>query len=178
MMGVASQRVFRTLERAFWGLWLLFPVYVVVLVREILADPVAAYPGLADCAAAIPQVATFGLAGQVIFWSGFALHLAVFAALVALAHAVVRSCARGRTFVAPLVRHLRNIGWIVVCYPVLDLLLLNLTGAALEATGDMPGFAPTFALDLPTLGVGLLLLTMAMAMDQAMVLQQDADLTI
>ena len=46
------------------------------------------------------------------------------------------------------------------------------------STGDLPGFAPTFALDLPTLGVGLLLLTMAMAMGQAMVLQQDADLTI
>lgn len=178
MTGIASQRVFRVLEKAFWALWLFFPVYVVVLVREILADPVAAYPGLAECAGVIPQVAGFGLAGQAVFWSGFALHLVVFAALVALAHAVVRSCARGRMFVAPLVRHLRHIGWIVVCYPVLDLAVVNLSGMALEATGDLPGFAPTFALDLPTLGVGLLLLTMAMAMGQAMVLQQDADLTI
>lgn len=178
MAGAASAKVFRALEKAFWGVWLVFPVFVVILVRETLVDPVEAYPGLAACGAALPQVARFGLAGQVIFWSGFALHLIVFAALVALAHAVVRSCARGRMFVAPLVGHLRKIGWIVVCYPVLDLVLVNLSGVALEATGDMPGFSPTLALDLPTLGVGLLLLTMAIAMGQAMVLQQDADLTI
>jgi hypothetical protein len=46
------------------------------------------------------------------------------------------------------------------------------------ASGDSAVFLPTYALDLPVVGVGLLLLAIAYAMRQAVALHRDAALTI
>jgi hypothetical protein len=151
------------------------------LVREIRAAPerlAELAPDQAACLADLPQLARFTPTGQAIFWTGFAVEFAVYAVLLALAHQVIHRCATGRVLVAQMIGSLRWIGLVIAGWPLLDLLIVNLSEAAFVATGDMPFYRPTVALDLPVLGVGLLLLTMSVAMAQAVRLREDADLTI
>lgn len=181
MNDARTQRIFRWLDRSFWLIWLAFPALVWLVVREILAAPetlAALAPEQAACLADLPLLDRFTTAGQAIFWTGFAVEFAVYAVLLALAHGVVHRCATGQVLVAQMIVALRRIGLVIAGWPLLDLLIVNLSEAAYVATGDMPFFRPTLALDLPVLGVGLLLLTMSVAMAQAVRLREDADLTI
>ena len=174
-------RLFRWLDRAFWAVWIGFPVFAAVVVTDILRarDRIAsAMPEAAACLADLPDPARFTATGQALFWGAIALHFAIYAGLLALGHAVVRDCARGRVFVAPLVARLQALGALVAAYPLVDLAVSNGLGAALAATGDLPAFAPDLALDVTVLGVGLLLLALATAMAAALRLREDADLTI
>ena len=174
-------RLFRWLDRAFWAVWIGFPVYAAVVVSDILrarSRIEAAVPDLAGCLAGLPDPTRFSATGQVLFWGAIALHFAVYAGLLALGHAVVRDCARGRVFVAPLVARLQALGALVAAYPVFDLAVSNGVAAGLAAMGDLPTFAPDLALDVTVMGVGLLLLALASAMAAALRLREDADLTI
>lgn len=174
-------RLFRWLDRAFWAVWLGFPVYVAVVVSDILwsrARIEEAMPGMAACMDDLPDPTRFSAFGQALFWGAIALHFAFYAGILALGHAVIRDCARDRIFVAPLIARLKTVGALVAAYPLLDLALSNGVAAALAATADLPGFVPDLAFDVTVLGVGLLLLALASAMAAALRLRQDADLTI
>lgn len=177
-----SERAFVWLDRAFWVIWLAFPLWIGLLASEVLNPPGEAPgpgPDLEDGSRLAPaSIGRFSLAGQATFWLVFAAHVAFFAAVLAMAHRVVRSCARGQVLVAPLIRTLRAIGATIALYPVADLVLMNLSVAVYAAAGDVPAFVPVLDLDLTVLGVGLLLITLAFAMERAVELQRDADLTI
>jgi hypothetical protein len=175
MTDAAGLALFRRLDRAFWLIWLAFPVVLGLHV----ADIGSAGARIADaCSADIPSLAGFSTTGRVAFWSVVAVEFAVYAALLALAHGVIRRCARGRVLVAEMIGALQAIALIVALWPVAEFALANLSLAVFAATGDVPGFAPHLALDVTVLGMGLLLLALTAAMRQAVALREDADLTI
>jgi hypothetical protein len=180
-MDQRSQRLFRRLDRAFWLIWLGFPVLIWTVAAEVRGGA-ARLEGLSAeqlaCLETLPQVHRFGPLGQAAFWGLFALEYAVYAGLLALAHQVIRRCAAGRALVAEMIRSLRLIGTVIAVWPVAQLALANGVMLIWARTGDMPGFVPSFALDLVVVGVGLMLLTLAAAMRQAVALREDADLTI
>ena len=181
MTDPAAQRLFVWIDRAFWLIWLGFLALVWALVQEVQDSPArlaALAPEQAACLADLPQVPLFSAAGQRVFWAGFAIEMAVYAVLLALAHQVVHRCATGQIFVAAMITSLRRIGWIIAGFPLVDLGLQNLTMWALVRTGDIPVFFASYVLDMPVIGVGLLLVTMAAAMRMAVRLQRDAELTI
>lgn len=181
MTDAKAKALFTLADRAFWLIWFAFPLVIWIVVREVLNVPAAMAamaPDQAACLADIPQVAKFSPAGRAIFWGFFSLQFAVYALLLALAHRVIHRCAKGRIFVAEMIGSLRMIGGIIACWPLLDLCLQNLTMLAYVATGDLASFVSSYALDLPTLGIGVLLLVMAAAMRMAVAMQRDADLTI
>jgi hypothetical protein len=176
-----AETVFTWLDRGFWLIWLGFPVLVWTIVQGILAAPAqlaAQLPDQADCIAALPNVATLGPLAGWAFWGGFAVEMAAYALVLGLAHSVIHRCAMGRIFVDGMIRTLKRIGAIIALFPVLDLILGNLTAWALYVGGDVAVYQASVALDLPVLAVGLLLVAMAYAMRQAVRLQQDAALTI
>lgn len=181
MTDPATQQLFQWLDRAFWLIWLGFPVLIWALVREIEGAPAqlaVLAPEQAACLAELPQVALFSAAGQTVFWLGFAFTMFVFVVLLALAHQVIRRCAAGQVFVAPMITSLRRIGLIIAAFPIVDLALQNASAWAYVQTGDMVAFAGSYALDIPVIGVGLLLVTMAAAMRMAVQMHNDAALTI
>ncbi len=181
MTDPAPHYLFRWIDRAFWLIWLGFPVLIWALVRQVQDAPsqlAALAPDQAACLADLPQVALFSAEGKTVFWVGFGLEMLIYAILLALAHQVVRRCARGEVFVAPMITSLKWIGLIIAGFPVFDLLLQNATAWAFVQTGDLLTFVGSYALDIPVLGVGLLLVTMAMAMRLAVRMHQDAELTI
>ncbi len=181
MIDPATQRLFYWIDKAFWLIWLGFFALVWLLVREVQNVPAvlaALAPEQAACLAELPQVALFSTAGQFVFWLGFAFTMLVYAVLLAMAHQVIRRCAAGQIFVAPMITSLKRIGIIIAAFPLVDLVLQNASAWAYVQTGDMAAFAGSLALDIPVIGVGLLLVTMAMAMRMAVQLHQDAALTI
>lgn len=177
----AEMRLFSRVDRAFWVLWMLFPVAIWLIADDILsaADRYARMaPDQAACAASLPSVGNFSTLGQAAFWLAFAAEFAVYALLMFLAHRVIRRCARGRVLVAEMIAQLRLIGLVVASWPIADLVIGNGLMAFLASIGDMPGFAPALAPDVTVLGFGLLMFVMAQAMAQAVRLREEADLTI
>ncbi len=176
-----TRRLFQWLDRGFWLIWLGFPVLIWLLVGSVLRGPedlAALAPEQALCLAELPQLAHFSATGKWVFWSIFAIEMAMYAVLLAMAHWVIHLCSRGQVFVASIIKILRRIGIVLAVFPVVDLVLGNLAMQTYVATGDVPVFLPNYALDLPMLGFGLLLITMAAAMQMALRLHQDAELTI
>lgn len=176
-----SERLFTWLDRGFWLIWAGFPLLIWAVVHGTLTAPdqlTAQLPDQAACIASLPNVHTLHIGSKLVFWGTFAVEFALYAVLLAHAHLVVHRCARGQVFVDGMIIILRRIGVIITAFPLLDLFLANLLAATLHATGDVAVFQPSFALDVPVMGVGLLLLAMAHAMRQGVTLQRDAALTI
>jgi hypothetical protein len=178
---VRTERLFVWMDRAFWLIWLAFPVLIWLLVSEVLAMPerlAELAPDLAGCLAALPQLANFSLVGRAAFWLGFSAEFVVYAVILALAHLVIHRCAVGRALFDDMIRVLRWIGIVIAGWSAAEVVLANLLGLALLASGDVPVFEPVFTLDLPVLGVGLLIVALSVAMGHAVRLREDADLTI
>ena len=176
-----TQRMFRWLDWAFWLIWLGFPVLIWSLVRSVLDLPAQLArlaPDQAQCLVGLPQVALFSAVGKVAFWVPFAVEMAVYAVLLFLAHRVVHWCATGQIFIPPIIRALQMIGVIIAAFPLCDWVMQMLAAWIYVQTGDMPFFDWGFAVDVPVIGVGLLLVTMAAAMRMAVQLHEDAALTI
>lgn len=176
-----SMPLFIWLNRAFWLIWLCFPGLIWIVARGVLKAPERLSemaPEQAACLAALPQLALFSPTGTVIFWVFFALQFGVYAMFLGLAHWVIHRCAQGRIFVDSMIGVLRLTGILIALWPILDLMLNNLITLALVWTGDFPVFYADYALDLPVLGVGLLVFTISVAMRQAVRLREDAELTI
>ena len=93
--------------------------------------------------------------------------IAFYASLLLMAHQVVHRCATGRVFVVPMIVSLQRMGVIIAIWPIVELVIINLSAWAYVKTGDMNAFSGSFALDVPVMGVGLLLVTMAAAMKMA-----------
>jgi len=177
----APQRLITMADRAFSLIWLGFPLLIWMLIQSVVTSPeqlAAMAPEQAACLADIPQVVNFSRLGQAIFWGVVAVQMGIYAFLLALAHRVIHRCATGEVFVMPMIGSLRLIGTIIALFPVLDLALTNLSMAAYVATGDMLVFIANYALDLPVMGMGILMVVMAAAMRMAVQLHQDAELTI
>lgn len=176
-----GNRLYGVVDRAFWLIWIAFPLVIWRLVAEIRAGA-GGIEGLSQaqraCLDILPQISRFGPAGQSAFWALFGFEFAVYALLLGLAHWVVHRCATGRVLVAEMIGVLRAIGVVITVFPLVNLVLSNAALLIWVRTGDMPSYTPDLALDLPVLGFGLLMLTIAAAMRQAVALRQEADLTI
>ncbi|MFM2388619.1 MAG: hypothetical protein RLZZ437_174 [Pseudomonadota bacterium] len=135
-------------------------------------------PEQAACLQGLPQLGMFSQTGQIIFWAGFAFQIAIFAVILALAHQVIHRCATGQVFVDRMISLLQRIGIIIAAFPLLDLVIQNLSAWAYVQTGDLFVFAGSYALDVTVVGVGLLLVTLAAAMQMAVQMHEDAALTI
>lgn len=177
----ATQRLFIYADRAFWLIWLAFPILVWLTVRDVLDAPAtlaAVAPQQQACLQTLPLVVNFSQAGQVIYWLLVSVELGLYVVLLGMAHRVIHTCAVGRVFVADMIGTLRLIGWIITLWPVADLILSNLAFGFWTYQGDLAAFVPNYALDLPVVGVGMLLIVMAQAMQMAIALHRDAELTI
>jgi hypothetical protein len=177
----SAETLFTWLDRSFWLVWLGFPLLCWSVVHGTLTAPdqlAAQLPDQAACIARLPNVMTLHPWSQAVFWGTFAFENLVYAVLLAHAHLVIHRCARGQVFVQPMIAILRRIGAIITGFPLLDLAFGNLVSWVLYLQGDVAVFQPSFALDVPVVGVGLLLLAIGYAMRQGVSLQRDAALTI
>jgi hypothetical protein len=175
------ERLFVWLNRGFWAIWAGFPLLVWIIVDGIMGAQgrlAELAPDQAACLAELPQIMNFSTLGQTVFWTAFAVEIGFYAVVLAMAHRVIHHCATGRVFMAGMISTLRAIGLAIALFPVAELALGNIAMVAYRATGDLPVYLPDYALDVPVIGVGLLMVTMAAAMRLAARLHRDAALTI
>jgi hypothetical protein len=179
--GVDKNAIFRFLDRFFWVVWVAFPFLIWMTFRSILAEnAIITDIGKvsADCAELIPQVGKFSLTGKVFGFAYLASNFAIYAVLLAIAHLTIHRFAQGNIFVANTLRSLGHLGLIIITWPFFDLIASNVTAYAFTLTGDLKIFEPNFLFDVVPFGVGLLILTMRIALQHAISLKQDHDLTI
>ncbi len=177
----AAQRLFHLLDRCFWLIWLAFPFLIWFLARQVLDAPAllaALSPENAACLKDMPMIENFSTQGRAAFWALFGFDVAFYVLLLGLTHSVIHRCAAGQVFVASMIGTLRQIGIVIAAYPPIALVLGNLVLMVFVVQGDVAVFQPELGLDLPVIAVGLLLVTMAAAMQMAVRLHQDAELTI
>jgi Protein of unknown function (DUF2975) len=169
------------LDRAFWLVWLLFPSLLWLTYRSVADASLIPelYPGIdPTCLEKLPQVPNFTQGGKIATYILVTAQLSMYALMLAFAHLTIHRFAKGRIFVQDTLKTLSLIAWAVIIWPIFDLIASNIWQYVIYRTGDMPSYVPYSALDVAPIGVGLLLLTMRVAIGHAIVMKQDQDLTI
>ncbi|MDR3435052.1 DUF2975 domain-containing protein [Telmatospirillum sp.] len=177
----SNMRLFRRLDRLYWLIWLLYPVTLWLSVHSIL-DTAALRdimkPNPAGCFESLPLPANFSLSGKMVYWSLFASAHAFFVAMLVVVHTAIRRFAKGDVFVLKTLHSVRQLGMLIVGWAVYQLAFNNLMAYGLFVTGDLQGYHADYEVDVPTLAVGLFVLTFKFILERAVTLQEDVDLTI
>jgi hypothetical protein len=177
----ATLRLFRRLERLFWLVWLVYPATIAIAVWQTLdvsyikammkTDP-------AGCVESLPILANFSVPGKIAFWLLFASTHLFFISMLILVHRAIRRFARGEIFVLTTLGSVRSLGLLIVGWAVYESACDNLLLYLLYRLGDIQTYRPSYSLDVPTLAVGLFILTFKFILERAVRLQEDVDLTI
>jgi len=177
----SNMALFRRLNRLFWLVWLAYPVTVWLSVHSMLdiatlRDLMKSNP--AGCMESLPILANFSLNGQILYWVLFATAHGFFVAMLVVVHLAIRRFARGHLFVLKTLASFRQLGFLIVGWAVYQCVFNNLVAYGLFLTGDVQNFRPDYSIDLPTLAVGVFILTFKFILERAIMLQEDVDLTI
>ncbi len=172
---------FTRLDRAFWVVWLLFALLVVLAYRQA-SDPGAAFevmPGRADCRDLLPHPARMSTAGRTIYWLLFAFQLSIYVVLLTVLHRIIHRFARRQVFVAETLERVWFMGLVLIAWPFLEAVVGYSALALLKWFGDLPGIKiPVPTLDVGPLAVGLFLIAIKYVLEQAIALKTDNDLTV
>lgn len=172
------QRTFRRIDRAFWLVWLLFPLTFLqstgfgpaTLMSEADIDAAAACVGLA--------MSPLSPAGQALFWVRFGAEFMVYGTGLALAHWIIHRAASGRVLADEVLWAVRAMGLLLLIWPLVGLASDNMTLYAIAQSPGGPAFAPIWIPDIIVMGFGLFFLMLALVLQEAVTLKQDAALTI
>jgi len=178
---IDDHRWFKTLDWAFWIVWLTLPVMIGLSAYSLLdlGEPI---PGMTDeqarCLKTLPTIGALSAVGQTIIWTLFAFSVSIYVVLLAFLHGMVRRFAQQRIFVAETLGSLWWMGVILIVWPFLETGAGALASYLLKATGEVQFSVFRFNLDVAPIAVGLFLLATEHVIRRAMTLKEDADLTI
>jgi len=176
-----DNRWFKTLDWAFWVVWLALPVMIGLAAYSLLGQG-EPFPGMTDeqarCLKTLPTIGTLSVVGQSIIWALFAFNVSIYFVLLAFLHGMVRRFAQERIFVAETLGSLWWMGVILIVWPFLETCASALSSYALKATGELSFSFYRFNLDVAPIAVGLFLLATEHVIRRAMTLKEDSDLTI
>lgn len=177
----SRHRWFTYLDRAFWMVWLALPLVIFVSLKT-LVDPgrlaTQLPPELARCADLAPDPARMSAAGTAMYWGLFVFQVSIYLVLLGFLHVMVHRFATGRIFVGETLGTLQKLGVILIVWPFLETGVTNAVAYVLKARGDLPLFLPGYAIDIGPIAVGLFLLALRYALEQAIDIKSENDLTI
>ena len=139
-----------------------------------MGDPaqIGPEPGLRQWPSALPHWA------YALFWLRFPSDFVVFGLALGLGHQVIRRRARGRVLVADIVRRIAILGWLLLVWPLVGLVIDNVISLSLTQISGAGPVAPTWVPDIIVMGFGLLLPAIMPALREAIRQQNAVDLTI
>lgn len=181
MTPARTMKIFRLLDWSFWLIWAVFPLFIWSAIATILDAPEVTKEIIGNdpvCLAGVPMLDKFSTASAIAYWTMVSIEVSVYALILFLVHRVIRRCARGKVFVQDMIGFLWQIGLFISLWPIVALGLDNGLAWFLWQQGDMPMFFWVSWPDLPTIGVGLLLVTLSYAMDMAVQMHDEAQLTV
>lgn len=98
--------------------------------------------------------------------------------MLAVVHLAIHRFARGQIFVHRTLEGVRYLGFLIVGLGIYESVVNNGLIYGLYLTGDVARFQADYSLDVPTLAVGVFILTFKFILERAITLQEDVDLTI
>jgi hypothetical protein len=176
-----TMSLFRKLNWLFWLAWAVFPLSIASEIFDILdteAIRSLVRPEQMACLESIPSPTNLSFAGTLLFWCIYTINQLFFVAMMIVIHRAIWRFAAGRIFVGETLSCFRLLGLLIISWGFSETILNNVLAYGLFLTNDLQRFQASYALDIPALAVGLFILTFKFAIDRAIALQQDADLTI
>ena len=174
---------FRLLNRLLWLCWLGLPVMIGIAywtsttaIRRAIAN---ATPEEAKCLRIFPDPTNFSLDGGTLFWSTFVFDFSIYFAILWVLHKMVRKFMSGQIFVSDTLAGLKSLGIILMIWPLLARTVKYASDATLKAWGDLPVWWPlSFNVDFGVVAMGVFLLALKVAIEHAIDINTDNELTI
>lgn len=177
----SRQRWFLLLDRAFCVVWMALPLLIWASLN-VANDPsqiTEQLPAdLANCSQLVADPSRMSPAGRVMYWGLFAFQISIYFVLLGFLHVVMHRFAKGRIFAGETLTTVRNLGLILIAWPVLETAVTNAVAFGLKTMGDIPLFVPSYAIDVAPIAVGLFLLALRYVLEHAIAIQSENDLTI
>jgi Protein of unknown function (DUF2975) len=175
-----QRRWFNFMDKAFWLLWIAFPITFGVIVWIIL-DPHTYQTGLTaaqiTCLGDFKTPLTYSPLGKFAFWSNFVFDFVFYACLLFILHSTIHRFARGNIFDGHTLRNMQWLGVILIGYPIFKFLTVYTMAEILRATGDAAESFGNF-FDVGPIAVGVFIMSIKFVLQNAMTLKSENDLTI
>lgn len=176
-----STRWFRVLDRAFWLIWLGFPLMMWLVYQANTNAPRIGEqlpPEFKNCIALMPMPQNMKGGSAAIFWIMFIVNFSIYAIVLWVFHAILHRFARGRIYVSETLASLQFVGIALIVWPFVDALVQNAGMYALHQRGDLPIYVPTGVIDIGPVAVGVFLLAIKLMLSHAIALKSEHDLTV
>lgn len=176
-----STRWFRILDKAFWLIWLGFPLMIWLVYRANTNAPQIGEqlpPEFKNCVALMPTPQTMRGPSAAIFWGMFVFNFSIYAIVLSVCHVIVHRFAHGRIYVSETLASLQFVGIALIVWPFLDAVVQNAGAYALHQRGDLPLFVPNNVVDIGPVAIGVFLLAIKHMLRHAIALKSEHDLTI
>ena len=167
---------FRLINRLFWLVWILYPlVFLSSLQPEGFAPvgtpPEVCRPWLMDDASLTPRA-------RAVLWARVGAEFVIWGIGLGLGHWVIHRAAKGRVLVTEILWPVRAMALLLLIWPVVGLILDNLT--AWTIANALPGqdYAPIWLPDIGIMGFGLFTIRIATVLTHAVDLARETELTI
>jgi hypothetical protein len=172
---------FQRLNYLFWVIWACVPVLFYKLFT-LINDPATYTQGMTpeqvSCVQDIMNPATFSSWGKVLLNIPLLSAFVFYIILIFSFHRMVYRFAKGGAFDAFTLRHMKILGYTLICYPFFDFILGHLVAAGLVYTGDTKtGIGAPFV-DVAVVGAGFFVIALMIVLRNAIAIKSENDLTI
>lgn len=166
---------FRWLDAVFWGIWMLTPFLIWQSFEAIWSHPYSyeQYENIST-----QHVASYSALGKALVAFALGVDMLLAATILLLMHRLVRQFNRGELLIVSTLKTMKNMAWVCICMPLIEILLYNFNTYLLYAIGDIPTWQPLFTLKLMLVALGFFLYALYMLIQHAIALQKDVDLTV
>lgn len=172
---------FKRLNYIFWVVWAFVPLLFYKL-WKLLNDPATYTQGLtpeqANCMKDIVNPASFSTLGTFLFNVPLLSAFVFYVVLIFSFHRMVHRFAKGGAFDAFTLRHMKVLGYTLICYPFFDFALGHLISAGLQYTGDMKFASGPPFIDIAVIAAGFFVVALMIVLKNAIDLKSENDLTI
>jgi Protein of unknown function (DUF2975) len=179
-LSTTQSRWFNIMDKAFWLLWIAFPISFFVIAWLVL-DPHTYQAGLTPaqiaCVGDLKTPPNYSLLGKVVFWSKFVFDFVFYGCLLFILHSTIHRFAKGNIFDAFTLRKMHWLGVILIAYPIIAFFLVFCMSAILRMTGDANELIGN-VFDVAPIAVGVFIMSIKFVLQNAMILKSENDLTI
>lgn len=176
-----STRWFRIFDKAFWLIWLGFPLmmWLVYLTNTNAPQIGEQLPTeYKNCVALMPTPQTMQGLSAAIFWGMFVFNFSIYVIVLTVFHVIVHRFACGQIYVSETLASLQLVAIALIAWPFLDSLVQNAGLYALHQRGDLPIYLPNMVIDIGPVAIGVFLLAIKLMLNHAIALKSEHDLTI
>lgn len=166
---------FRWLDAVFWGIWILTPFLIWQSFEAIWSHPYS-YEQYGNLSA--QNVASYSTLGKALVAFAAGVDMLLAATILLLMHRLVRQFKRGELLIVTTLETMKNMAWVCICMPLVEILLFNLNTYLLHYTGDISDWQPLYTIKLMLLALGFFLYALYKLIQHAIALQKDVDLTV